>query len=182
MVLARETQTYRQDARQKGAFLTPEQREKLVKPYLPDPIMDTAAPTRVSQQGLSRSIRTFLRTQLHMLVFSVMHATFSLYIRLRQTYHAILDRVFAILYYHHRAPELIRQDVRSLSRLPKHLSVVLTLKGEGRSNAGLEALLDEAAEISAWCACVGIPMLSIYERTGADDSVLGYTVTITDTK
>ena len=33
--------------------------------------------------------------------------------------------------------------------------------------AGLEALLDEVAEVAAWCACVGIPVLSVYERTGA---------------
>ena len=26
--------------------------------------------------------------------------------------------------------------------------------------------MDEVAEISAWCACVGIPMLSVYEKTG----------------
>ena len=26
--------------------------------------------------------------------------------------------------------------------------------------------MEEAAEISAWCTCVGISMLSIYERTG----------------
>ena len=94
---------------------------------------------------------------------------FSAYIRIRQTYHILLDRVFAILYYHHRAPELIQQDVRNLSRIPEHLSVILELKGEEggtRGTAGLEVLMDEVAEISAWCSCVGIPMLSVYEKTG----------------
>ena len=94
---------------------------------------------------------------------------FSVYVRIRQTYHILLDRVFAILYYHHRAPELIQQDVRNLSRIPEHLSVILELKGEERGTrgtAGLEVLMDEVAEISAWCSCVGIPMLSVYEKTG----------------
>merc|ERR1711964_908129 len=50
--------------------------------------------------------------------------------------------------------------------LPKHLSVILKLEDGGRGGAGLEALVDEVAELSAWCACVGIPMLSIYEKTG----------------
>jgi hypothetical protein len=27
--------------------------------------------------------------------------------------------------------------------------------------------MDEVAEIAAWCACVGIPMLSVYEKTGS---------------
>lgn len=74
------------------------------------------------------------------------------------------DRILAILYYHHRTPELIQKDVKGLDRLPKHLSVILKLEDGGRG--GLEALVDEVAEISAWCACVGIPMLSVYEQTG----------------
>ena len=44
--------------------------------------------------------------------------------------------------------------------------MILELKGEERGTAGLEALMDELAEISAWCSCVGIPMLSVYERRG----------------
>lgn len=96
----------------------------------------------------------------------IVHTVFSAYIRIRQTYHICVDKVFAILYYHHRAPELIKQDVKNLSRLPEHLSVILELKSEERGTAGLESLMDELAEISAWCACVGIPMLSVYEKTG----------------
>ena len=94
----------------------------------------------------------------------MVHTFFSVYIRLRQGYHAIGDRIFSILYYHHRTPELIRKDVKSLSRLPEHLSVILKL--EDGSRGGLEALVDEVAEIAAWCACVGIQMLSVYEKTG----------------
>ena len=76
-------------------------------------------------------------------------------------------RIFAILYYHHRTPELIRKDVKNLKRLPQHLSVILQLESEDGSIGGLEVLLDSIAEIAAWCASVGIPMLSVYERTGA---------------
>jgi hypothetical protein len=72
-------------------------------------------------------------------------------------FHAVKDRILAILYYHHRTPELIQKDVKGLNRLPKHLSVILRLEDGGRGGAALEA---------AWCACVGIPMLSIYEQTG----------------
>lgn len=76
------------------------------------------------------------------------------------------DRILAILYYHHRTPELIQKDVKGLSRLPEHLSVILKLENGGKGGAELEALVDEVAEIAAWCACVKIPMLSIYEQTG----------------
>lgn len=162
MVLSRETQIYRQDAKTKDPHLTPRQREELVKPYLPDP-MHTPMESR---RRISRPVRSFLKNHLHILVYNLIHLLFSIYVRLRKTYHVLLDRVFAILYYHHRAPELIRQDVKNLDRLPEHLSVILELKGEERGTAGLEALMDEVAELSAWCTCAGIQMLSIYERTG----------------
>lgn len=160
MVLSRETELYRQDARTNGAFLTPKQREDIVKPYLPP------SPAPTSRRRASRPVRSFVTNQLHLVVFTLIHTLFSLYIRLRQTIHVVYDRILAILYYHHRAPELIKQDVKALSRLPQHLSVILDLKREQRGTAGLEALLEEVAEISAWCTCVGIPTLSIYEKTG----------------
>ena len=93
-----------------------------------------------------------------------------MYIRLRQTVHVCYDRAQSILYYHHRAPELIARDVRGLSRLPHHLSVILELKGEDRGKADLGALMDDLAEISAWCTCIGIPLLSVYEKTGMVNS------------
>ena len=79
------------------------------------------------------------------------------------------------------APELIKQDVKTLSRLPEHLSVILELKGGDRGCGGLETLMDEVAELSAWCTCVGIPMLSIYEKTGTngmDAHFLGRSLTV----
>ena len=165
MVASRETRIYREDARSKGAFLSPKQREELLHPYLPTP-PSSKSQTPTPQNRLLQPIQTFLKHQLHLLVFTIMHTVFSLYIRIRQIYHALLDRVFAILYYHHRAPELIRQDVKNLSRVPEHLSVLLELKGQERGTASLEVLMDEVAEIAAWCSCVGIPMLSVYEKTG----------------
>jgi hypothetical protein len=44
--------------------------------------------------------------------------------------------------------------------------VILRLEDGGRGGAALEALVDEVAEIAAWCACVGIPMLSVHEQNG----------------
>ena len=164
MVFSKEREIYRQDVRQQGAFLTAKQREDLLKPYLPvSPPM-----ALVTEKRMSQPVRSFAKNQIHLLVFTIIHAIFSIYIRVRQTYHIVLDRIFAILYYHHRAPELIRQDVKKLSRLPEHLSIILELKGEERGAAGLGALMDEAAEISAWCACVGITTLSVYEKTGTE--------------
>ena len=162
MVASREIQAFRLNSTTDGAPLTPQHRESLLKPYLPSSPVASSSPHR----SLLRPLRDFVKTQIHILVYTIIHTLFSLYIRLRQTYHVLIDRIFAILYYHHRAPELIKQDVRGLSRIPEHLSVILELKGEERGLARLDELMDEVAEISAWCACVGIPMLSVYEKTG----------------
>lgn len=137
--------------------------EPLAQPYLPPPKRGSQS----TQSTRSRfGVRRFLRNQLHLLVYILIHAFFSLYIRVRQAYHAVADRIYSVLYYHHRTPELIERDVKGLSRLPKHLSVILELEGNGRGGAELERLVNEAADISAWCASAGIPQLSIYEKTG----------------
>ncbi|KAL8869152.1 MAG: hypothetical protein Q9174_004482 [Haloplaca sp. 1 TL-2023] len=163
MVASKETQIYRKDADK----LSVQERERLIKPYLPP------KPLNVSKRPKSQPIRMFLRTQLHMLVFTLMHILFSIYIRFRQFYHSLVDRIYATLYYHHRAPELIKQDVRGLDKLPQHLSVILDLKEEEQGYAGLEKLLDDVAEVSAWCASAAIPMLSVYEKTGKGCGAFG---------
>jgi dehydrodolichyl diphosphate syntase complex subunit NUS1 len=191
---ARELDIYRQDAKASHSLLTPEERERLLKvgqqrgsnsrrltisqPYLPSP--PSRSPSRRSKKGAASNIRLeepksrsrlgvrkFLRNQFHAFVYAIVHAIFSVYIRFRQAYHAVKDRILSILYYHHRSPELIQKDVKSLARLPEHLSIILKYEKGGRNGAGLEALVNEVAEIAAWCACIGIPMLSVYESTGS---------------
>lgn len=111
-------------------------------------------------------VRRFLRHQLYVFTYTMMHAVFSLYIRTRQACHLVWYRLASIFFYHHRSPGLIQKDIRRLGRTPNHLSVILTAEGGGRSGGDLERLISEAAEIATWCACAGIPFLSVYERTG----------------
>lgn len=193
-VAAKEQQVFRKDAKAKGTLLTKEEREKLLavsftilgehlrnvgtnadhaQPYLPEPHKlfkaeahaAAAAPSGKKHRNII-GVRKFLKNQLHAFLFAIIHTIFSIYIRFRQAYHAVRDRITGVLYYHHRTPELIQKDVKGLKRLPEHLSVILKLEEGGRGDAGLDTLMDEVAEISAWCACAGIPMLSIYEKTG----------------
>lgn len=163
MAYSQDTWLYRQDESVSGKLLSAAEREKLLRPYLPSP--PSASSQQISRKR-SQPLRDLLKSQLYLLVYTLIHFLFSIYIRIRQTQHAIVDRTLAILYYHHRAPELIKQDVKNLSKLPRHLSTIVDLKGQEHGTAGLEGLMDDVAEVSAWCCCVGIPMLSVYERTG----------------
>ena len=67
-------------------------------------------------------------------------------------------------------PPVIARDVKSLPRLPKHLSVVLSLPPDQKDVSlllnRLDGLIHDACEIAAWSTAAGIPILSIYERSG----------------
>lgn len=161
MVDHKSQEQYRLDQKHGGKLLSKEDREALVRPYLPE-----KPASRELKKPRRKPIRTFLKSGLHFFVYAAIHFFFSIYVRLRRYYHALFHQIAAVLRYHHRTPELIRKDVRKLSRLPQHLSVIVERSSDARGRDGLEKLLDEAAEISAWCACAGIPTLSIYERSG----------------
>lgn len=177
MVYEREASVLQRGVASDGQVLKPKDREKLIAPFLPQEPDSTshsrepspritALKPRYRKDGKRMSMRTFIRTQLHVLFYTLIHFTFSVYIRFRRAYHMVFDHIMSILYYHHRTPELIQRDVRGLSRLPEHLSVMLEYRPEERGGGGLEALLRDVCEVAAWSACAGIPMLSIYEPSG----------------
>ncbi|KAF8426329.1 Decaprenyl diphosphate synthase-like protein [Tirmania nivea] len=136
--------------------LDPLERERLVRPYLPP-----ATPTQRPQHPA----RALLAARFYRLVLATVHLVLEIYLRIRYAYNCVLDRAYSMLYYHHRTPQLIQKDVRHLQRLPRHLSVILDYDHSDRVG-GLDTLIDDVAEIACWCASAGIPMLSVYERTG----------------
>lgn len=143
----------------------------MLRPYLP---RETNQAKRASVTAANNGprfhhrqrVRPAMRNILYSVLFNLIHLVFSIYIRIRQIYHALVDRVLAFLYYHHRTPELIKRDVKVLSRLPQHLSVILELSPNAGNKDALETLLNDACELAAWSASAGIPTLSIYEKTG----------------
>lgn len=150
----------------------------MLKPFLP-PTPSTGSPSPAASRLPSKrkpakksrrpkSMRSFLTSQFHLLVYTIVHTIFSIWFRFRHAWHAVYYRFFALLYYHHRTPEYIQKDVKNLGSLPGHLSVILELNesDDEQGNAGLEGLVNDVCEISAWCACAGIPLLSVYEKTG----------------
>jgi dehydrodolichyl diphosphate syntase complex subunit NUS1 len=188
----KESIAFHRNTTSKGKLLAPQDRERMLKRILPTPRgqQDTMSVpqgfSKPQRQKVTRNpssstrkaaatavrhhrrkpIRNLIRAQFHILIYTLIQFFFGLYVRTRIAYHAISERILAVLYYHHRTPELIRKDVRHLTRIPQHLSVILTLAPEDANSSGLEKLVNDVAEISAWCASAGIPGLSIYERTG----------------
>jgi len=177
-----------------GEPLSAKERETLIKRFLPPtPSNDSPAlspyPSRRPSQtppyqrrkaARRKRIRTFVSTRIHQLLHVIILALFGLYIRLRQAYHAITDRVLTVLFYHHRTPDWIRRDIQGLNKLPEHLSVILSLDEERLQPSGLESLLNDVGDLAAWCASAGIPMISIYERKGNVMVHLSHSRIVTD--
>lgn len=65
---------------------------------------------------------------------------------------------------------LIKRDISGLSKVPSHIAVVL------QPSRGIDRLVDEVADLAAWCLCCSIPILTVYEAAGElkglDSSVL----------
>jgi len=182
MLNNQEATAFHRGTNTKGQPLSKAERENMLKRFLPatpstnspSPAASpfpSRAPSRKATAKAPKAVRTrplrnLLKSQLHNFIYTLIHVFFGLYVRTRIAYHAVVDRILAILYYHHRTPDLIRKDVRNLSRLPEHLSVILQVNNEDDRHAGVEQLVHEVSEVAAWCASAGIPALSIYERTG----------------
>ncbi|KKA31150.1 hypothetical protein TD95_004864 [Thielaviopsis punctulata] len=165
-ITVRERRSYRLDEKENHGLLNEQQRLALVMRHLPDPNADDGNPWARARSSPPRiGLRRFLRQQLHLLVFTLMHSVFSLCMRFRQAWHLVSYRVSSILFYHHRTPALIERDVKPLTKKPKHLSAILKMENAGRAT-DLERLINEASDLAVWTACAGIPLLSVYERTG----------------
>lgn len=180
MLNEREKVAFHRNTTPTGKPLDPQERERMMSRFLPATTDMQSAPTvnvskrlpaprrtaaTAARSQRRTSVRELLLSQVHILIYTLIHFFFGIYVRTRIAYHAISERILAILYYHHRTPELIRKDVKHLSRLPQHLSIILTLPPQDPIQA-LEKLVNDVAEICAWSASAGIPALSIYEKTG----------------
>jgi len=159
---------YRADDLQDHTLLTDEDRRRMLKTSLPAPNepVSTGAARSPSQRRSLLGVRRFLKHQVHVFVFAILHGIFSLYIRIRQMWNIVGYQVSSVLYYHHGTPQYIQRDVMGLKKKPKHLSVMLKVEENHKAVTDLERLIDETAEVATWCACAEIPMLSVYEKTG----------------
>lgn len=163
-----DTQVYREDVETKGNTMSLEERRQLLERYLPDP-KQLQRKSRVVKSPANGAVqrtpvRSYLKDKLHFLLYWLTQFLFGFYLRIRQIHSALFQKYIAIRHHHHRTPAYIQKDIKNLSRLPEHLSIIL--KYDATTDDGLETLLDEVAELSAWSAAAGIPLLSVYEKTG----------------
>lgn len=151
--------------------LSVEEREELLKPFLPPELSssdDAKAKARRRRANSTPRKHGPVKTFLFFALYHVISLLFSIFFRFRRAYRLVRGKVVSLLKYHHRTPEFIAHDVKNLEKLPNHLSVIVEYQEDDGSqgNAGLEGLVNDVCEIAAWAASAGIPFLSVYERTG----------------
>lgn len=157
--------------------LSVEQREALIKPFLPsEPSSSSESAASKAAARRRRSAQKSKPNKKHgpvksLLFFATYHfiaLLFSIFFRFRRAFRLAYTKLISLLRYHHRTPEFIALDVSHLDKLPQHLSVVVELNedDEQQGNAGLEGLVNDVCEIAAWASSAGIGFLSVYERTG----------------
>ncbi|KAF1999480.1 Undecaprenyl diphosphate synthase [Amniculicola lignicola CBS 123094] len=163
----KETVAFRKGTIDGRKQLTAKEREALMDPYLPrkaSPAPDGTS-SRLKQHKRKEGL---LRTFIYISVYRIVSFIFSVFFRFRRSWRLVTGKAVAVLKHHHRTPEFIQRDVKHLERLPKHLSVILDFdeSDENLGHAGLEGLTSDVCEIAAWTASAGIPLLSVYEKSG----------------
>lgn len=90
----------------------------------------------------------------------------SIYKNIQLFYRRLHLKFLTLAYYPSKSPHLIRDDVNKLPKIPKRISCILDLKEEDDENGGIDGLINQISEITAWTLSAGIPFLSIYEYNG----------------
>lgn len=165
-----DTELYRRDVAAQGAALSPTEREALLKKYLPSPPQQQRRASKTTKTdrptGHKRRVRPYIKSKIYLIFHILIQFVFGIYMRFRQITNAIIHKFLTVRHYHHRTPAYIQKDTQSLSRLPDHLSIILRYNPADDDGSALETLIDEVAELSAWSAAAGIPLLSVYEKSG----------------
>lgn len=101
----------------------------------------------------------------HFLLLTL-YSVYSIYRSFQYLNHKIRIKFLNLAYNPSKTPQIIRDDVNKLNKLPKRLSSILNLKSESEEGGGYFGLLNDSAELTAWTLASGIQTLSIYEING----------------
>lgn len=134
----------------------------------------SATPLAVISQILSTPKKPNNNAFLKQFNFYILYGTLqmfylllSIYLTGMAYYHQLKMRFLMVFYHHNRTPQLIRNDVTSLSKIPGHVAIVINyMEQDEIEGGGVDGLLDQVGEVTAWCIGSGIKTLTVYERTG----------------
>jgi dehydrodolichyl diphosphate syntase complex subunit NUS1 len=137
----------------------------------PNPTTNGATPLAVISQLFSAPPTKQQQSSVNAYVLhgalQIFYLMLSVYLTAIAYYHRLRLQLVMMFYHHNRTPQLIRNDVQPLAKIPAHVAVVLNFhEQEEVEGGGVDGLLDQAGEVAAWCIGAGIRTLTVYERHG----------------
>ena len=114
------------------------------------------------KEGITVKAKEWMNYGILLVVFFIM----ALYKHLEYAYQQAWLRFYTVVYYPNRTPQLIRDDVSRLNKLPRHVACILQLKDEKEQDGAAKGLVNGVGELAAWAVLAGVPALTIYESTG----------------
>lgn len=98
-----------------------------------------------------------------LLCLYIIYATFRY---CQRQYNRVAIKLLDLAYNPSNSPQLIRQDVIKLQKIPKRLAAVLEAKPEGDIGGGINGLINDASDVVCWTISAGIKGLALYDYDG----------------
>lgn len=125
---------------------------------------------RIKAISRDKTERKTLKDQLVFYIFHfillTIYGIYSVFRSIQYANNRIRIKFLNLAYNPSKTPQIIRDDVVKLAKLPKRISAILNLKSEEEEGGGFYGLLNDSAELTTWTLASGISHLSIYEHDG----------------
>ncbi|KAF6072226.1 putative integral membrane protein [Candida albicans] len=81
----------------------------------------------------------------------------AIYKNFQYLYRRVYLKYLAVTYYPSKSPQVIREDINKLEKIPKIVSCILDLQDDEDENGGKDGLINSISELTAWSMSAGIP-------------------------
>lgn len=96
----------------------------------------------------------------------IMYLVYGFYRYFQYEYNKMKLRLLNIMYNPSNTPQLIRQDVNKLKKIPKRLAAILEMKSASYVGGGVKGLMNDGSELVCWTVSAGIKHLILYDYDG----------------
>ncbi|CAB4253980.1 similar to Saccharomyces cerevisiae YDL193W NUS1 Putative prenyltransferase, required for cell viability [Maudiozyma barnettii] len=126
-----------------------------------------ATTTAVSSNTFWKSENTnYFKFTFYKIVLAILFFMFGIFRYGQLQYNKSKLKILDLLYNPSNTPQLIRQDVVKLNKIPSRLAAILEVKPIGDVGGGLKGILNDASELVSWTISAGVKHLSLYDYDG----------------
>lgn len=96
----------------------------------------------------------------------ILYMIYGFYRYFQYEYNKMKLRLLGIVYNPSNTPQLIRQDVNKLKKIPRRLAAILEMKSASSVGGGVKGLMNDGSEVVCWTVSAGIKHLILYDYDG----------------